>query len=386
MSKEIKNVEYGLEKIFEGAQDFLPLLGTDYVEFYVGNAKQSAHFYKTAFGFQSHAYAGLETGLKDRCSYVLKQDKIRLVLTTALKSDSPIGEHVKKHGDGVKVIALWVEDARKSFEETTKRGAKVFMEPTVEKDEHGEVVRAGIYTYGETVHMFVERKNYKGSFLPGFVEWKSDYNPSAVGLKFIDHMVGNVGWGEMNTWVKWYEDVMGFVNFLTFDDKQITTEYSALMSKVMSNGNGRIKFPINEPAKGKKKSQIEEYIDFYEGPGAQHIAVATDDIIKTVGELKARGIEFLPPPPQAYYDDIPRRLGVHMSIMKEDISKLQELSILVDADEEGYLLQIFTKPVEDRPTLFFEIIQRMGAKGFGAGNFKALFESIEREQEKRGTL
>lgn len=386
MSKEIKNVEYGLEKIFEGAQDFLPLLGTDYVEFYVGNAKQSAHFYKTAFGFQSHAYAGLETGLKDRCSYVLKQDKIRLVLTTALKSDSSIGEHVKKHGDGVKVIALWVEDARKSFEETTKRGAKVFMEPTVERDEHGEVVRAGIYTYGETVHMFVERKNYKGPFLPGFVEWKSDYNPSPVGLKFIDHMVGNVGWGEMNTWVKWYEEVMGFVNFLTFDDKQITTEYSALMSKVMSNGNGRIKFPINEPAKGKKKSQIEEYIDFYEGPGAQHIAVATDDIIKTVGELKARGVEFLPPPPQAYYDDIPRRLGVHMNIMKEDISKLQELSILVDADEEGYLLQIFTKPVEDRPTLFFEIIQRMGAKGFGAGNFKALFESIEREQEKRGTL
>ncbi len=386
MSKEIKNVEYGLEKIFEGAQDFLPLLGTDYVEFYVGNAKQSAHFYKTAFGFQSHAYAGLETGLKDRASYVLSQGKIRLVLTTALNSNSPIGEHVKKHGDGVKVIALWVEDARKSFEETTKRGAKVFMEPTVEKDEHGEVVRAGIYTYGETVHMFVERKNYTGPFLPGYKEWKSDYNPSAVGLKFIDHMVGNVGWGEMNQWVKWYEDVMGFVNFLTFDDKQITTEYSALMSKVMSNGNGRIKFPINEPAKGKKKSQIEEYIDFYEGSGAQHIAVATDDIITTVGELKARGVEFLPPPPQAYYDDIPRRLGVHMSIMKEDISKLQELCILVDADEEGYLLQIFTKPVEDRPTLFFEIIQRMGAKGFGAGNFKALFESIEREQEKRGTL
>ncbi len=384
--KEIKNVEYGLEKIFEGAQDFLPLLGTDYVEFYVGNAKQSAHFYKTAFGFQSHAYAGLETGLKDRVSYVLKQDKIRLVLTTALVSDSPIGEHVKKHGDGVKVIALWVEDARKSWEETTKRGAKSFMEPTVEKDEYGETVRAGIYTYGETVHMFVERKNYKGAFLPGFVEWKSDYNPSPVGLKFIDHMVGNVGWGEMNTWVKWYEDVMGFVNFLSFDDKQITTEYSALMSKVMSNGNGRIKFPINEPAVGKKKSQIEEYIDFYEGPGAQHLALATDDIITTVAQLKARGIEFLPPPPQAYYDEIPSRLGVHMDIMKEDIKELQRLSILVDADEEGYLLQIFTKPVEDRPTLFYEIIQRMGAKGFGAGNFKALFESIEREQAKRGTL
>ncbi len=386
MAKEVKNVEYGLEKIFEGAQDFLPLLGTDYVEFYVGNAKQSAHYYKTAFGFQSYAYAGLETGLKDRVSYVLKQDKIRLVLTTALTSDSPIGEHVKKHGDGVKVIALWVEDARKSFEETVKRGAKVYMEPVVEKDEHGEVVRAGIYTYGETVHMFVERKNYKGEFLPGFREWKSDYNPAAVGLKFIDHMVGNVGWNQMNATVKWYEDVMGFVNFLTFDDKQITTEYSALMSKVMSNGNGRIKFPINEPAEGKKKSQIEEYIDFYEGAGVQHLALATDDIIKTVADLKARGVEFLPPPPQAYYDDIPRRLGVHMDMMKEDIKELQKLSILVDADEEGYLLQIFTKPVEDRPTLFYEIIQRMGAKGFGAGNFKALFESIEREQALRGTL
>ena len=386
MAKEVKNVEYGLEKIFEGAQDFLPLLGTDYVEFYVGNAKQAAHYYKTAFGFQSHAYAGLETGLKDRVSYVLKQDKIRLVLTTALVSDSPIGEHVKKHGDGVKVIALWVEDARKAFEETTKRGAKPFMQPTVEKDEHGEVVRAGIYTYGETVHMFVERKNYKGAFLPGFKEWKSDYNPSSIGLKFIDHMVGNVGWGEMNTWVKWYEDVMGFVNFLSFDDKQIHTEYSALMSKVMSNGNGRIKFPINEPAKGKKRSQIEEYIDFYEGPGVQHLALATDDIIKTVAELRARGVEFLPPPPQAYYDEIPKRLGVHRDMMKEDIKELQKLSILVDADEEGYLLQIFTKPQEDRPTLFYEIIQRMGAKGFGAGNFKALFESIEREQALRGTL
>lgn len=386
MGKELKNVEYGLEKIFEGAQDFLPLLGTDYVEFYVGNAKQAAHYYKTAFGYQSYAYAGLETGVTDRTSYVLKQDKIRLVLTTALKSDSPIGEHVKKHGDGVKVVALWVEDARSAFEETVKRGAKPYMEPTVEKDEHGEVVRSGIYTYGETVHMFVERKNYKGAFLPGYKEWKSDYNPAPTGLKFIDHMVGNVGWNQMNETVKWYEDVMGFVNFLSFDDKQITTEYSALMSKVMSNGNGRIKFPINEPAEGKKKSQIEEYIDFYEGPGVQHLALATDDIIKTVADLKTRGVEFLPPPPQAYYDDIPRRLGVHMEIMKEDISRLQELSILVDADEEGYLLQIFTKPVEDRPTLFYEIIQRMGAKGFGAGNFKALFESIEREQALRGTL
>ncbi len=386
MSKEIKSVEYGLEKIFQGAQDFLPLLGTDYVEFYVGNAKQSAHYYKTAFGFQSLAYKGLETGSRDEVSYVLKQDKIRLVLTTPLNSNSPINDHLRKHGDGVKVVALWVEDARSAWEETTKRGAKSFMEPTVERDDKGEVVRAGIYTYGETVHMFVERKNYSGTFLPGYMDWKSDYNPEPVGLKYIDHMVGNVGWGEMNQWVSWYEQVMGFENFLSFDDTQIHTEYSALMSKVMSNGNGRIKFPINEPAEGKKKSQIEEYLDFYEGPGVQHIAVATDDIIQTVSQLKARGVEFLPPPPQAYYDEIPSRLGDHMKIMKEDIKELQKLSILVDADEEGYLLQIFTKPVEDRPTLFYEIIQRMGAKGFGAGNFKALFESIEREQALRGTL
>ncbi|MCX6183588.1 MAG: 4-hydroxyphenylpyruvate dioxygenase [Flavobacterium sp.] len=386
MAKEVTSVEYGLEKIFEGAQDFLPLLGTDYVEFYVGNAKQAAHYYKTAFGYQSLAYAGLETGVRDRTSYVLAQDKIRLVLTTALTSDSEIGEHVKKHGDGVKVIALWVEDARQAFIETTKRGAKVYLEPTVESDEFGEVVRAGIYTYGETVHLFVERKNYSGTFLPGFKPWKSDYNPEPLGLKFIDHMVGNVGWNQMNTWVKWYEDVMGFVNFLSFDDKQIHTEYSALMSKVMSNGNGRIKFPINEPAKGNKRSQIEEYLDFYEGSGVQHIAVATDDIISTVTKLRARGVEFLSAPPKAYYEDIPNRLGTHMEMMKEDISVLQSLAIMIDADEDGYLLQIFTKPVEDRPTLFYEIIQRMGAKGFGAGNFKALFESIEREQEKRGTL
>ena len=386
MSKEVKSVDYGLEKIFEGAEDFLPLLGTDYVEFYVGNAKQAAHFYKTAFGFQSYAYKGLETGSRDSVSYVLKQDKIRLVLTTPLNSKSPMNDHIVKHGDGVKVIALWVDDATSAYEETTKRGAKSYMEPTVEKDEQGEVVRSGIYTYGETVHMFVERKNYNGTFLPGFREWKSDYNPTPTGLKYIDHMVGNVGWGQMNKWVKWYEDVMGFVNFLSFDDKQIHTEYSALMSKVMSNGNGRIKFPINEPAKGIKKSQIEEYLDFYEDSGVQHLAVATDDIIKTVSQLKERGIEFLPPPPQAYYDEIPQRLGDHMKMMKEDINELRNLAIMIDADEDGYLLQIFTKPLEDRPTLFFEIIQRMGAKGFGAGNFKALFESIEREQEQRGTL
>ena len=383
---EIKSVNYGLEKIFDGAQDFLPLLGTDYVELYVGNAKQAAHYYKTAFGFQSLAYAGLETGVRDRTSYVLKQDKIRLVLTTPMNSESALNDHLRKHGDGVKVIALWVVDARAAYEETTKRGAKSYFEPVVEKDEFGEVVRAGIHTYGETVHVFVERKNYNGIFLPGFKEWKSDYNPTTLGLKFIDHMVGNVGWGEMNQWVNWYETKMGFVNFLSFDDKQIHTEYSALMSKVMSNGNGRIKFPINEPAEGKKKSQIEEYLDFNEGPGVQHIAVATDNIIETVSQLRARGVEFLSAPPHTYYEEVPARLGEHASMMKEDINELEKLSILVDADEEGYLLQIFTKPIQDRPTLFFEIIQRMGARGFGAGNFKALFESIEREQEKRGTL
>ncbi|MEJ2112300.1 MAG: 4-hydroxyphenylpyruvate dioxygenase [Flavobacteriaceae bacterium] len=386
MSKEIKSVDYGLEKIFEGAEDFLPLLGTDYVEFYVGNAKQAAHYYKTAFGFQSYAYKGLETGSRDSVSYVLKQDKIKLVLTTPLHSKSPINDHIVKHGDGVKVIALWVEDARNAYEETTKRGAKSYMEPTVEKDEFGEIVRSGIYTYGETVHLFVERKNYNGLFLPGFVELKSDYNPEPTGLKFIDHMVGNVGWGEMNTWVKWYEDVMGFENFLSFDDKQIHTEYSALMSKVMSNGNGRVKFPINEPAEGIKKSQIEEYLDFYEGPGVQHLAVATDDIITTVSKLKSRGVEFLSTPPEEYYRAVPGRLEEYSHELREDLETLKNLGIMIDADEEGYLLQIFTKPVEDRPTLFFEIIQRMGAKGFGAGNFKALFESIEREQANRGTL
>lgn len=382
MSEELKSVEFGLEKIFEGAQDFLPLLGTDYVEFYVGNAKQSAHFYKTAFGFQSEAYAGLETGMRDRASYVLKQDKIRLVLTTALNSDSPIGEHVKKHGDGVKVIGMWVDDAKYSYEETIKRGAKSFMEPKVTTDENGEVVQAGIYAYGETVFMFTERKNYKGTFLPGYQKWESNYNPTSVGLKYVDHMVGNVGWDQMNVWVKWFEDVMGFVNFLSFDDKQITTEYSALMSKVMANGNGRIKFPINEPAEGKKKSQIEEYLEFYEGEGVQHAALATKDIVSTVRALKARGVEFLSAPPEAYYEMLPERIGE----IEEDLKIIQDLGILIDRDEEGYLLQIFTKPVQDRPTFFFEIIQRKGAQSFGAGNFKALFEAIEREQEKRGNL
>ncbi|MGV3765869.1 MAG: 4-hydroxyphenylpyruvate dioxygenase [Chitinophagaceae bacterium] len=369
------------EKIAK-AQDFLPINGTDYIEFYVGNAKQAAHYYKTAFGFQSLAYAGPETGVRDRASYVLQQGKIRLVLTTALHSDHPVSEHVKKHGDGVKVLALWVEDAYSAFEETTKRGGKPYLEPVTISDEQGTVRMSGIYTYGETIHMFIERKDYNGTFMPGYKAWKSDYNPADAGLLYVDHCVGNVGWNRMLPTVKWYEEVMGFVNILSFDDKQINTEYSALMSKVMSNGNGYSKFPINEPAEGKKKSQIEEYLEYYEGEGVQHIAVATKDIVKTVNELKARGVEFLSAPPNAYYDMMPERVGE----IDEEIRLLQSLGILVDRDEEGYLLQIFTKPVEDRPTLFFEIIQRKGAQSFGAGNFKALFESIEREQALRGNL
>ncbi len=361
--------------------DFLPINGTDYLELYVGNCKQAAHFYKTAFGFQDLAYAGLETGLKDRESYVLVQDKIRLVLTTPLKSGTEIGKHIDKHGDGVKVVALWVDDARLSYEETMKRGAKSFMEPVVDKDEHGEVVKSGIYTYGETVHLFVERKKYNGVFLPGYRGLKTSYHPSSVGLKYVDHMVGNVGWGEMKTWVSFYADVLGFTQLVSFDDKDISTDYTALMSKVMSNGNGRIKFPINEPAEGKKKSQIEEYLDFYEGAGVQHIAVATDNIIETVTELRNRGIDFLRVP-ATYYEELLDRVGE----IDEDLEPLRDLGILVDRDDEGYLLQIFTKPIEPRPTLFFEIIQRKGAKSFGKGNFKALFEAIEREQELRGTL
>ena len=379
--KDIANYEYGLKKIFEDAEDFLPLLGTDYVEMYVGNAKQSAHFYKTALGFQSEAYAGLETGMKDRVSYVLRQDKIRLVLTTPLTEAGEINEHLVKHGDGVKVVALWVEDATSAYEETVKRGAKPYMAPTREEDQHGYVVRSGIYTYGETVHIFVERKEYNGVFLPGYRTWESHYNPTPVGLKFIDHMVGNVGWNEMNTWVEFYAKVMGFAQIVSFDDKDISTDYTALMSKVMSNGNGRIKFPINEPAEGKKKSQIEEYLDFYNGPGVQHIAVATDDIVTTVSAMRDRGVEFLYVP-ETYYEDLIERVGE----IDEDVSTLKKHGILIDRDDEGYLLQLFTKPVVDRPTLFFEIIQRKGAQSFGKGNFKALFEAIEREQENRGTL
>ena len=369
------------EKIAQ-AKDFLPINGTDYIEFYVGNAKQAAHYYKTAFGYQEVAYAGPETGVRDRASYVLQQGKIRLVLTSGLKSYSPICQHQMKHGDGVKILALWVDDAYDAFEQTTKRGAKVYMEPTTITDEFGEVKMAGLYTYGETIHMFIERKNYEGTFMPGYVKSESTYQPTDCGLLYVDHCVGNVGWNRMNDTVQWYQDVMGFVNILSFDDKQINTEYSALMSKVMSNGNGFSKFPINEPAEGKKKSQVEEYLDFYEGEGVQHIAVATKDIVKTVTELKSRGVEFLSAPPEAYYDMIPERVGE----IDEDIKKLQNLGILVDCDEEGYLLQIFTKPVEDRPTLFYEIIERHGAQSFGAGNFKALFEALEREQDRRGNL
>jgi 4-hydroxyphenylpyruvate dioxygenase len=379
--KDLQNTEYGLKKVFSEAEDFLPLLGTDYVELYVGNAKQSAHFYKTAFGFQSHAYAGLETGLKDRVSYVLKQGKIKLVLTTPLNKDGAINEHINKHGDGVKIIALWVDDATKSFEETTKRGAKAFMEPTLEKDAYGHVIRSGIYTYGEVVHIFVERKNYTGTFLPGYKKWESHYNPETVGLKFIDHMVGNVGWGDMNTWCKFYAEVMGFAQIISFTDNDISTNYTALMSKVMSNGNGRVKFPINEPAKGMKKSQIEEYLDFYGSPGVQHIAVATDDIVATVSAMRERGVEFLFVP-DTYYDDLIERVGE----IDEDVEVLKQNGILIDRDEEGYLLQLFTKPIVDRPTLFLEVIQRKGAQSFGVGNFKSLFEAIEREQSKRGTL
>jgi 4-hydroxyphenylpyruvate dioxygenase len=365
----------------ETVTDFLPLKGTDFIEFYVGNAKQAAHFYKTAFGFQSLAYAGPETGVKDRASYVLIQGKMRIMLTTPLKSGDPINDHIKKHGDGVHSLALWVDDAYDAFEQTVKRGAKVYMEPQTLKDENGEIKMSGIHTYGDTVHLFVERKNYNGPFMPGFVKWESTYNPTDVGLLYVDHCVGNVDWNQMNPWVKFYEDVMGFKNILSFDDNDISTEYSALMSKVMSNGNGYVKFPINEPAEGKRKSQVEEYLDFYEGEGVQHIAVATIDIVDTVTKLMSRGVEFLTIP-TSYYDELIDRVGK----IDEDIEPLKKLGILVDRDDEGYLLQIFTKPVEDRPTLFFEIIQRKGAKSFGKGNFKALFESIELEQAKRGNL
>lgn len=363
------------------AGDFLPLLGTDHIEFWVGNAKQAAYFYQHAFGFELTAYSGPETGVKDRASYVLKQGKIRFIFTTSLLPDSEIADHVRKHGDGVKVLALWVDDAEKSFYETMSRGAKQHTAPQTFKDEFGEVKTASIHTYGDTIHTFVERKNYTGAFMPGFIAAKSSFPTQSVGLEVIDHCVGNVELGKMNEWVKFYEDVLGFKMIITFDDKDISTEYSALMSKVVSNGNGYVKFPINEPAEGKKKSQIDEYLDFYRGAGVQHIAVLTEDVIKTVTELQKRGIDFLRVP-SSYYDELEARVGK----IDEDISSLSKLGILVDRDDEGYLLQIFTKPVEDRPTVFFEIIQRKGAKSFGKGNFKALFEAIEREQDLRGNL
>jgi 4-hydroxyphenylpyruvate dioxygenase len=370
-----------LPKQYEDAQDFLELWGTDHVEIYVGNAKQSAYYFKTAFGFQEVAYAGLETGLSDRTSYVLQQDKIRLVITSSMVKDGDINRHLNEHGDGVKVVALWVPDAAKAFKETIKRGAKPFQEPKMMEDANGKVVTSGIYTYGETIHMFVERNDYDGPFLPGYVARSPKYQPGPVGLKYIDHMVGNVDWGQMNTWVKFYAEVMGFSQIISFDDKDISTEYTALMSKVMSNGNGRIKFPINEPAEGKKRSQIEEYINFYNGAGVQHLALATDDIIHTIHELRERGVEFLDVP-DTYYDDLKDRVGA----IEEDMDVLKRYKILVDRDDEGYLLQLFTKPLMDRPTVFIEIIQRKGATSFGKGNFKALFEAIEREQEHRGTL
>jgi 4-hydroxyphenylpyruvate dioxygenase len=363
-------------------EDFLPLEGTDYVEFYVGNAKQAAHFYRNAFGFLPLAYAGPETGVKDKASYAVRQNKLTFVFTTSLRGSGPIADHVAKHGDGVKVLALRVKDATSAWKETTTRGGRSYMEPAHLNDAHGEVVLSGIHTYGETVHLFVERTNYQGPFLPGYVAWDTPYfQRGDAGLQYVDHCVGNVGWNQMNPWVKFYEEVMGFRNILSFDDDDISTEYSALMSKVMSNGNGFVKFPINEPAEGKKKSQVEEYLDFYNGEGVQHVALATKDIVATVAELRSRGVEFLTVP-SSYYEELSERVGT----IDESIEPLKELGILVDRDEEGYLLQIFTKPVEDRPTLFFEIIQRKGAKSFGKGNFKALFEAIEREQELRGNL
>ena len=362
--------------------DFLPLQGTDYVEFYVGNAKQAAHYYMSAFGFQAIAYAGPETGVMDRASYVIRQNKLTFVLTTPVRSGNEMAEHIYKHGDGVKHLALMVDDAVDAYEKTTSRGAEEYMEPQTLNDISGEVVLSGIKIYGDTAHLFIERKNYKGVFMPGYRAWTiPHFKPAEAGLLYVDHCVGNVGWNQMNRWVQFYEEVMGFKNILTFDDEDISTEYSALMSKVMSNGNGFVKFPINEPAEGKKKSQVEEYLEFYEGEGVQHVAMATHDIVKTVKDLMSRGVEFLKVP-NSYYDDLLDRVG-HID---EDLEPLKELGILVDRDNEGYLLQLFSKPVQDRPTLFFEIIQRKGAKSFGKGNFKALFEAIEREQEARGNL
>lgn len=371
-----------IKRKIKTGNDFLPLDGTDYVEFYVGNAKQAAHYYMTAFGFRALAYAGPETGMKGKVSYVVRQHKLTFVLTTPLKPGNEIADHIYKHGDGVKALALRVKDAATAWRETIKRGAHSAMEPVTMADDKGELVMSGIHTYGDTVHLFIERKNYNGVFMPGYRPWHNPFfRPSDTGLLYVDHCVGNVGWHQMNPWVSFYENVMGFRNILSFDDEDISTEYSALMSKVMSNGNGFVKFPINEPAEGKKKSQVEEYLEYYNGEGVQHVALATNDIVKTVSKLRKRGVEFLQVP-TTYYDDLLDRVGT----IDEDLGPLKELGILVDRDNEGYLLQLFTKPVEDRPTLFFEIIQRKGAQSFGKGNFKALFEAIEREQAARGNL
>lgn len=361
--------------------DTFPINGTDYIEFYVGNAKQAAHYYASAFGFRIVAYRGPETGVRDRVTYLIQQGKVRFLLTTALSTAHPVAEHVHRHGDGIRDLALWVDDARDAFAKAIERGAVAAQEPTVLKDGDGEIVIAAIRTYGDTIHSLVERRNYRGVFMPGFRPLTSMFQPESVGLEYVDHCVGNVELGRMNTWVKFYEDVMGFKNLISFDDKDISTEYSSLMSKVVSSGNERIKFPINEPAEGKKKSQIDEYLEFYNGPGVQHVAIITKDIVETVTRLRDRGVEFLRVPGN-YYDTLLDRVGT----IDEDVAPLRELGILVDRDDEGYLLQIFTKPVEDRPTLFYEIIQRKGARSFGKGNFKALFEAIEREQAARGNL
>jgi 4-hydroxyphenylpyruvate dioxygenase len=362
--------------------DFLPLKGMDFVEFYVGNARQAAHYYRSAFGMTLTGYCGPETGVRDRASYVLEQGFIRFVMTTALRPDHEIARHVGLHGDGVRDIALLVDDADSAYAETKKRGARGVREPYTVRDDSGEVRMASIAAYGDTLHTFVERRDYKGPFLPGFVAVDAvDTVARPTGVKYIDHMVGNVGWNQMNAWVHFYEDVMGFKLYQTFDDKDISTEYSALMSKVMSNGNGRIKFPINEPAEGRKKSQIEEYLDFYGGPGVQHIALGTGNIIETVTRLRDQGVDFLKVP-SSYYRELTARVGK----IDEPLDRLEELGILVDRDDEGYMLQIFTRPVEDRPTLFYEVIQRKGSRSFGKGNFRALFEAIEREQGLRGNL
>jgi len=365
----------------EPDHDVFPINGTDYVEFYVGNAKQAAHYYQSAFGFQHVGYRGPETGVRDRVSYLMSQGKIRLVLTSPLGPDGPIADHVRKHGDGVRDIALWVDDARDAHKKAIERGAKSVQEPKAEKDDAGEIVRAAISIYGDTIHSLIERRNYRGLFMPGFVARKPHYQAAETGLLYVDHCVGNVELGQMNVWVGFYEKVMGFKNLISFDDEDISTEYSSLMSKVMSNGNEKIKFPINEPAKGKKKSQIDEYLEFYRGPGVQHLALATSDIVHTVTALRDRGLEFLSVP-TSYYDELQGRVGK----IDEPVDVLAKLGILVDRDPDGYLLQIFSKPVQDRPTLFYEIIQRKGARSFGKGNFKALFEAIEREQGLRGNL